>query len=456
MKSILRPPFRRKGPRCGMKRVVAASCSIFLIFLFLHCSAIVSFALTVISPNGGEILASGVDWNIEWDSPEGATTFTVFYSINNGATWKLISENVTEPVFAWTVPSPRGNKGKCLVKVEAYNSKGRKIASDRSDGPFKIEVVRLISPDGGEVLGTGDINLISWQVNKTASEVSQIVLYYSQNDGVTWRVITREVPIGSSDFDWKVPRVVNNVSLKTRVKIVLKDLRGKILGSDQSNGPFTMTNGEERMDYTGDLTFWVDSVYPGDGVTTEDWASFYGPAYGSKYFAYDKCPSAEPLKGFWMKGKNLTSGMAPDYISHGYWATCGYFWCYCDQRWTADFSLVMGYNIISISAHNYEGHFTRVLETIKRIPLALTGIAVAPGNGQNTITWDDVPEATSYNVYWSETYPVTKAEANRIPRVLSPYIHSGLTNGKTYYYMVTSAAANVESDESWTVSGTPE
>jgi hypothetical protein len=406
--------------------------------------------IILLKPNGGETIPSGSNYDIQWAATPEAVSFDLFYSVDNGQTWRLISENVTGTAHAWAVPPPRGNKSKCLVMVKGYNSAGKKIATDRSDRPFTIRVLKLISPDGNEVLRSGDISFIIWQVNKTLSEVSKIELYYSLDNGATWKVIRRELPGGRSDFDWKVPQV-KGVIRKARVRIVLKDSSGKILGDDRSNGLFTITDGRRHINYKGDLSFWVDWVNPHDKVTRGNWASLGGLAFGKPY-TYKNCPEFEPVKGFSMTGKNLTSGMEGS-ISHAYSRSCGIL-CACLGRWAANFPLVLGYNILSISAYNSEGSFTNVLETIKRIPLAPTGIAVAPGDGQNTITWNDVPDATSYNIYWSESYPVTKASGYRIKNVSSPYIHSGLTNGKTYYYVVTASAANVESDESKTVLGT--
>ena len=55
---------------------------------------------------------------------------------------------------------------------------------------------------------------------------------------------------------------------------------------------------------------------------------------------------------------------------------------------------------------------------------------------QLTVSWDNRDDASSYNLYWSTSSEVTKANGTKITGVTSPYTHSGLTNGTDYYYVV--------------------
>lgn len=83
-------------------------------------------------------------------------------------------------------------------------------------------------------------------------------------------------------------------------------------------------------------------------------------------------------------------------------------------------------------------------------------VTATPGDRLVTITWSPVFGATSYNLYWSATSGVTKITGTKITGVSSPYGHGGgLTNGTTYYYVVTAIALGGEGAESAQVSATP-
>ncbi|MBI3585179.1 MAG: hypothetical protein HY096_14680 [Nitrospinae bacterium] len=71
-----------------------------------------------------------------------------------------------------------------------------------------------------------------------------------------------------------------------------------------------------------------------------------------------------------------------------------------------------------------------------------------------TISWNSVSGATSYNIYWSTTSGVTTSNGTKITNATSPYTHTGLTSGTTYYYVVTAVNSSGESSVSSQVSAT--
>ena len=90
-------------------------------------------------------------------------------------------------------------------------------------------------------------------------------------------------------------------------------------------------------------------------------------------------------------------------------------------------------------------------------PSPPTGVTPKPGDEEVTISWDTASGATSYNIYWAYTSGVSKADyEDKISTITTTsYLHTGLTNGTTYYYVVTAENDYGESDESDEVSAMP-
>lgn len=77
-----------------------------------------------------------------------------------------------------------------------------------------------------------------------------------------------------------------------------------------------------------------------------------------------------------------------------------------------------------------------------------TGVSSAADTRDVTLAWDDVPAATSYNIYWSDKPGVTRRNGTKIASVKNPYKLKGLIKGKTYYFVVTAVNQSGESSES--------
>ena len=81
-------------------------------------------------------------------------------------------------------------------------------------------------------------------------------------------------------------------------------------------------------------------------------------------------------------------------------------------------------------------------------PSAPRGVTATAGNREAVISWTSVPEATSYNLYWSTSSDISRKTGTKIAHVTSPYTHEGLTSDRTYYYVVTAVNAYGESADS--------
>lgn len=94
-------------------------------------------------------------------------------------------------------------------------------------------------------------------------------------------------------------------------------------------------------------------------------------------------------------------------------------------------------------------------ESTTTLPSAPAGIPAAPAevlaaaeDGQVRIAWKPVPGATSYNLYWSELPDVSTSTGEKISVTATTYLHTGLTAGATYYYVVTALNVQGESGKS--------
>lgn len=93
--------------------------------------------------------------------------------------------------------------------------------------------------------------------------------------------------------------------------------------------------------------------------------------------------------------------------------------------------------------------------SIPVLPAAPTGVQAAAGDGKNTVSWSAVAGATGYNLYWATTAGVTPTTGNKLAGVSSPYVHGGLSDGVTYYYVVAAFNSAGVGPGSAQVSATP-
>jgi hypothetical protein len=78
-----------------------------------------------------------------------------------------------------------------------------------------------------------------------------------------------------------------------------------------------------------------------------------------------------------------------------------------------------------------------------------TEIGDSAGNKQVILSWDDVPAADSYNVYWSASPGVNRHNGNKISNIKGTSTAiQGLKAGTTYYFVVTTVKGQAESKES--------
>ncbi len=72
--------------------------------------------LTLLHPNGGEALQPRTKVNMEWEA-KNVESILIEFSINAGANWTIIAENVPASLGLYEWEVPRRNSGQCLVRL---------------------------------------------------------------------------------------------------------------------------------------------------------------------------------------------------------------------------------------------------------------------------------------------------------------------------------------------------
>jgi YVTN family beta-propeller protein len=157
--------------------------------------------LTVLTPNGGENLETGSEYNISWTC-SGLNNVIIEYSVNNGAAWLTIDKVPADNgSYTWTVPGTPSEM--CLVRLTGADSDEN--PSDVSDEVFiifdpSLASIEVITPNGGENLGVGEEYYITW----ASAGVTNVLIEYSTDNGDQWIPIDTVSAIGGR-YTWTVP-----------------------------------------------------------------------------------------------------------------------------------------------------------------------------------------------------------------------------------------------------------
>lgn len=195
--------------------------------------------VTVLTPNGGETLMAGSVYPITWGAPVNAVRFSLYYSLNDGSSWKAIATNVEGTHHDWTVPAQTANKKNCLIMVIGYNGSGGQAGIDRSDLKFTIEVINVMTPNGGESWSSGTVHPITWETGTTIKPLSRVNLYY-KIDATGYHLITSFTGSNPGTYNWTVPAVTSKKAA-SRIKVELLYTGITAKGSDTSDANLTIS-----------------------------------------------------------------------------------------------------------------------------------------------------------------------------------------------------------------------
>ena len=95
------------------------------------------------------------------------------------------------------------------------------------------------------------------------------------------------------------------------------------------------------------------------------------------------------------------------------------------------------YYIITFANNEGESLPSNVIK-VTLVPNAPNDIKAETNDNSVTLQWDEIAGAKNYHLYWSASPGVDLEERNHISNVDPGYIHTDLTYGQTYHYLITS------------------
>lgn len=214
--------------------------------------------INVLSPNGGESWVIGDTQIILWESNK-INNFSIVYSTDNGNYWYNIGNSISDS-FIWEIPDILSDS--CVIKINDFDDS---TIYDICDSLFSISNYRinLISPNGGQILVSGEQYNIIWSENYFTNSFD---IYFSSDEGTSWENVVYDI---ISPYIWNIPIIRSENCL---IKIV--DHNNPVI-FDESNYPFITTGkpvveiiapdsstGLQKFYCPSDTLFWAKGDTP--------------------------------------------------------------------------------------------------------------------------------------------------------------------------------------------------
>jgi hypothetical protein len=198
--------------------------------------------ITVVSPNGGEILkADGANKVISWNFTGNAGTDVRIELLKSGALNRIIASSVSIGVngfgyYYWIVPTDQASGTDYRIKITSLSNT---CFTDISNGDFSIAPpsITVQSPNGGEVFNAnGTTKVISW--NFTGNPGANVMIEIMKS-GVLNAVINASTPVGTNGFGYYYWTIPSNQTAGSDYKIrVTSTTNGSY--TDTSDNNFTI------------------------------------------------------------------------------------------------------------------------------------------------------------------------------------------------------------------------
>jgi hypothetical protein len=165
-------------------------------------SAVIGNTLVIITPAPGDsVKGASQNYQITWAGTGIASKKTFEYSLDSGATWKLIG-SITADTFAYAWSVPDTSSTKALVRItDANNLQGVSGAFTIESSKSASGSIAITNPGSGDVITGGQNYKISWTATGPATTKT---IELSLDGGLTWTMVGTALA-GDTTFTWSVP-----------------------------------------------------------------------------------------------------------------------------------------------------------------------------------------------------------------------------------------------------------
>jgi alpha-L-fucosidase len=345
---------------------------------------------------------------LAWDYPSTAARFNVKRSTTKGGAYTTLVTNLTSLAFVDTNIAPATLY---FYVVAAVDAGGESVnSSEASASPVAAASANWLSEDVGAVGAAGSFGLTNG------------VFTVSGSGADVW---------GTADeFRYVFQALSGNVTITARVT------------NQQNTANWAKSGVMFRETLDASSKYVVNFMSPANGVGLQQRASTGGSAAGT-------ANTTGLIAPYWVRltrvGDNFSGYCSPDGTN---WTTLG------ATTVNMNSNLYVGLEVCSVSDGTLNlSLFDNVSITVPQLPGTSGSLTAAGGNGMVGLTWKMAANVTSYNVKRATS---SGGPYDTIASVAATsYLNTGLTNGTTYYYVVSAVNALAESSDSPAASATP-
>ena len=206
--------------------------------------------ITVISPNGGEILEAGQSYTIKWTSKniqkDGVLNIAVVEKETGVNNYIASNIKVKKNKYAWKIPhSIASGEYKirvfCTIKDSDYGCSSE--SKDESDNFFMIKIeqpqITVISPNGGEKWAIGQTKEIKWKTkNIPVDSIISLEIFEEGTDKELSTSIYHGLSATTTSYKWKVGGYIIEAGKRYQIIVKVVPVKGGEYFADISDKSF--------------------------------------------------------------------------------------------------------------------------------------------------------------------------------------------------------------------------